>query len=94
MPVDFSDLPSLLRAARMYSFRDKEETESEVDYRASLARHVTKIDPVAAMEISCGRGWDKWNADDRVAFLRRNSFLMRDTAPSDETETRKRDSDG
>jgi hypothetical protein len=58
MPMDFPD-EALKRHAEMIGFRNKAPKESIDEYRVALADHMEAIDPVEAMEIRTGKGWNK-----------------------------------
>ena len=51
MPLDFPDLQSVQVLAKGYKFRDIQDSETEADYRESLADYVTKFGFVEAQEI-------------------------------------------
>ena len=83
MPLDFPDLNSLLWAAKRHSFRAKDAAESDARYRDALARHVSQIDPVEAMEIRSGRGWDKWDSGDRACFILERTAKAANSPPAE-----------
>ena len=69
MPMDFPDMESLKRAAKVHGFRELNENEAEPEYRAALADHVQLCDIVESMEIRSGKGWDKFNIDEYRASI-------------------------
>ena len=70
MPIRFPDIKSLKRAAEIHNFRQPNEDESEQAYRAALANHVTPRDRIEGHEIRTGKGWNEWNAEDKIALFR------------------------
>ena len=60
MPMDFPDLPSLMRAAMVHRFRKPRDDEEEGEFRTALADHVSSIDFIESCEIRTAVGWDKW----------------------------------
>ena len=71
MPMDFPDLNSLIRAARIHRFRGIEEGETEDQYRSALADHVGEIDYVESLEIRNKVGWNKFSDEQNKDMLRR-----------------------
>lgn len=71
MPMNFPDLESLKRRAKLYKFRDIKDDESEDEYRIALADRVAPIDLVESMEIRTKLGWDQWNDEQKKDMLRR-----------------------
>lgn len=61
MPMDFPDMDSLEKAARVHHFRQPNPGESESHFRMALANHVQKVDFVESCEIRNKVGWDKFN---------------------------------
>lgn len=74
MPMDFPDVKSLQRAAKIHDFRDIAENESEDDYRNALADHVSKRDFIESEEIRNKVGWNKWNDEQKKNMLRRQGL--------------------
>ena len=74
MPMDFPDLASLHRAAKVHSFRERLTNESEEDYREALANHVAPIDFIESEEIRNKVGWDKFS-DRQTNLMLLKSFL-------------------
>ena len=73
MPMDFPDLNSLERAAKIWKFRYKGPGESLDSYRASLADYVSKKDIIEGHEIRTGKGWDEWTENEKTALLLPNT---------------------
>jgi hypothetical protein len=69
--MDFPDMPSLVRAAKIHKFREPLENEPEIDYRVALANHVSSRDFIESEEIRNGRGWDQWDEGQKKAMLGR-----------------------
>lgn len=63
MPMDFPDLNTLRRFYDAPGAVPYRAGESEADYRERCARHAETVygDPVEAMEIRSGKGWDRWD---------------------------------
>ena len=59
MPRDFKTIEEVETRAQQHGFRAKLKSESDEDYRNAVADHVRHIDPVEAVEIRHGQGWDK-----------------------------------
>ena len=78
MPMDFPDMDSLKRAAKVHKFREVAEDETEAQYRAALANHVEPRDMVESMEIRSGKGWDKFNSDEKNDLLVRSMGIPKD----------------
>jgi len=76
MPMSFPNMDSLKAAARDHRFRQPADGEREADYRAALADHVASRDFVESQEIRTGKGWDKWNKDEKRDMLRRRGFNL------------------
>ncbi len=76
MPMDFPDMSSLKRAAKVHKFREKATTETEVEYRSALADHVESIDFVESQEIRHSVGWDQWTDDQARDGLRRKGLSL------------------
>lgn len=60
MPMDFPDMESLKKWAKVRGFRQPFSDESELAYRAAFSLFMKDKDPIEAMEIASGKGWDKW----------------------------------
>ena len=71
MPMDFPDMNSLSRAARVHGFREPNEGEGERQYRQALADHVESIDFVESCEIRNKVGWDKFTPQQNTRMLER-----------------------
>jgi hypothetical protein len=69
MPMDFPNMDSLKRAAKNHDFRQPEEGESEDEFRAKLANHVTPRDRIEGHEIRTGKGWSKWNEAEKYGLM-------------------------
>ena len=69
MPMNFSDMKSLKRAAELYHFRKINDGETEREYRKSLSEHVKPIDRIESFEILFGVGWDQWTDDQKLQSL-------------------------
>jgi len=67
--MDFPDIKSLKFAAKVHKFREQQTGESETDYRKALSDHVKPIDRIESFEIRFGKGWDKWNDQEKMASL-------------------------
>lgn len=63
MPMDFPNMDSLKKAAKVHGFRQPNNDEAEEEYRTSVADHVAPIDKVESYEIRFKVGWDKWSED-------------------------------
>ncbi|KKM04155.1 hypothetical protein LCGC14_1767070 [marine sediment metagenome] len=74
MPIDFPDMKSLERAARIHKFRDINDGESEDNYRTALADHVLPKDRVESEEIRNKVGWDRFTDEQNMAMLRRHGW--------------------
>lgn len=74
MPMDFPDLKSLERAARVHNFRPKENSETVDKYRSALANWVTTRDLIESHEIRTGKGWDQWTDEENRDLLKRQGF--------------------
>jgi len=59
MPLDFPDMASLKRRAKIRGFRQPTENETEDEYRSAFSHFMLGIDRVESAEISSGKGWDK-----------------------------------
>lgn len=71
MPMDFPDMNSLRRAAKVHGFREPLPDELEDLYRELLADHVFKTDMIESEEIRNGVGWDKFNPLQNFAMMKR-----------------------
>ena len=71
MPMDFPDLESLKRAAKMWKFREIEKGETEDSFRTALANFVADKDLIESQEIRSKVGWDRWSDDQNNATLGR-----------------------
>lgn len=81
MPMDFPDLKSLKRAAKVHGFRDFQDkhffrnnigcVETEEEYREALANHARSHDAIESDEIRYGIGWDRWSDEQKRASLMR-----------------------
>lgn len=71
MPMDFPDLKALEMAAEVWKFRNRQENETEAEYRAALADHVQQKDRIEAQEIRTGKGWDQWTRAQNLDMLKR-----------------------
>ena len=71
MPMSFPDMDSLVRAAEVWKFREKDEGETEIQYRTALADFVQDGDLVESMEIRTGKGWDEFSNGDMSASIAR-----------------------
>lgn len=69
MPNNYATLESLKRPAKQHGFRPQAHGESESAYRAALAAHVQPIDPVEAIEIRSGLGWDQHSPVGMLSIL-------------------------
>lgn len=69
MPLNFDSLRELLMHAKLLHFRPIEEEETVAQYRTALAQR--DKDPVQAMEIFLGKGWDKWTDNDVLKCIMR-----------------------
>jgi len=78
MPMDFPDMKSLINAASIHNFRKINKDETEIQYRNSLADHVTKIDFVESEEIRNGCGWNKFSDNQNAAMMGRSYFKNKD----------------
>lgn len=58
--MDFPDMESLKKWAKQREFRQPFLDESELQYRSAFALFMNDKDPVEAMEIASGKGWDRW----------------------------------
>ena len=76
MPMDFPDMKSLIRHGEMVKCPPK-EGEDEAVYRARLANFMASIDFIESQEIRFGKGWDKWNEQEKLDTLGRK-FSGRD----------------
>lgn len=74
MPMDFETHEKVVEHAEMTGFRQLKEGESEVDYRKAYADHHHSADPIEAHEIRTGKGWDKWNDEEKKDALKRRGF--------------------
>ena len=74
MPMDFPDLKSLERAAKMWKFREIKEGEAEDDFRNALADFVSDKDFIESQEIRNKVGWDKWSEKQEKDMLIRSGF--------------------
>lgn len=63
MPMDFPNLKVLREFYDSPKAVPYNEGESEAAYRERCARHAETVykDPVEAMEIRSGKGWDRWD---------------------------------
>ena len=75
MPMDFPDLKSLTRAAKIHKFREINHDETEDEYRIALADHVASIDFIESEEIRNKVGWDQWSKKQDMDMLRRKGFF-------------------
>ena len=71
MPMDFPDLDSLKRAAKVHGFSPIELGETEETYRERLADFVALRDIIESEEIRNKVGWDQFTDDQNLAMLRR-----------------------
>ena len=71
MPMDFPDMSSLGRAAKVHKFRQPSEGGHEIAYRTALANHVAPRDFIESEEIRNGCGWDKFDVGQQKALLGR-----------------------
>lgn len=73
MPMDFPDLAALRAAFDHPNMLLYQADETCADYRERCAvwSEILLDDPVMAMEVRLGRGWDKWTDADRRDFLKR-----------------------
>ena len=69
MPLNFDSLRKLLMHAELLHFRPIEEEETVAQYRIALAQR--DKDPVQAMEIFLGKGWDRWTDGDVLKCVAR-----------------------
>lgn len=69
MPMNFPNMSSLMRAAEIHKFRAPKVGETEDEYRARLADHVTPIDGIEGHEIRTGKGWNEWDDDDKESLF-------------------------
>ena len=74
MPMDFPDIKSLQRAAKVHGFRIITKGETEDDYRNNLADHVSSRDFIESQEIRNKVGWDKWTDGQKKDMLRRQGM--------------------
>lgn len=65
MPMNFPDMNSLIKTAKIHKFRELHTEESEEDFRKSLALHVYPIDRIESFEILFKVGWDQWTDDQK-----------------------------
>lgn len=56
-------IDNLKDVAYVHKFRDKNENETEKEYRLALAKHVWITDRIKAHEIRICKGWREWNHD-------------------------------
>ena len=69
MPMDFPDMNSLKRAAKLHKFRQPLKNETEDAFRAALADHVQPIDLIESMEIRNKVGWDRFTPEQNNKML-------------------------
>jgi hypothetical protein len=69
MPVDFPNMDSLKKRAKMWGFREPNVDESEPDYRIELSGYVRPSDRIESLEILFGAGWDKWTDAQKALAL-------------------------
>ena len=74
MPMDFPDLKSLKRAAKMWKFREIKDGESEDDFRNGLADFVADKDFIESEEIRNKVGWDRFTEEQNRNMLRRSGM--------------------
>lgn len=65
MPMDFTNMKSLERAATVHEFREPAENETEEQFRLELHKHVKPIDRIESYEIKFGIGWDQWSSEQK-----------------------------
>ena len=58
--MDFPDMESLKKWAKVREFREPFPDEDELTYRSAFAIFMSDKDPVEAAEIASGKGWDRW----------------------------------
>ncbi len=65
MPADFPDMKSLKELGKTLGVEYRGQSEEE--YRTLLAKKLVKDygDTVAAAEVLTGKGWNKWNEDEK-----------------------------
>lgn len=71
MPMDFLDLKSLERAAKVHGFRAIRQDETEAQYRIVLADYVEPKDFIESQEIRNKVGWHKWSDEQNRATVMR-----------------------
>jgi len=71
MPMNFPDLDSLQRVAKVHGFREIKPDEKEDEYRNALADHVASRDFIESQEIRHKVGWDKWDEKQKRDMLAR-----------------------
>jgi len=69
MPMNFPDLDSLKKAAKVHEFRDLQLGESEQEYRNALVNHVRSLDKIESYEIKFKVRWDQWTDDQKMQSL-------------------------
>ena len=69
MPMDFPNMQSLIGAAKIHKFRMPFDSESEADFRRTLADHVRDIDLIESFEIRNGVGWDKFSDSQELGII-------------------------
>jgi len=69
--MDFPDMQSLTRAAKLWKFREPNKGETEDQYRIALADHVQPRDYIESLEIRNAVGWDKFSPDQKEDMLSR-----------------------
>ena len=69
MPMDFSTIESVKRAASVHGALPKSDTETDDQFRNRVFLHVKLIDRVEAFEILFGVPWDKWDEVQKAKSL-------------------------
>lgn len=68
MPLNYSDMESLLFAANNYGFRKPNEEEKEKDYRIALSNHVRSLDIIESYKIKYGAR-KQWTPAQQIEVL-------------------------
>lgn len=61
MPMDFPDMNSLKRCAKLWKFRVPNRDETEEQFREALANFVKPKDYIESLEIRNKVGWDRFS---------------------------------
>ncbi len=78
MPMSFPTIESLRSAAELHKFREPLEGETVGEYRHHLANHAQYTDPIEAMEIRTGKGWDAFTDEENLEMLARTASINHD----------------